>query len=73
VEKLRSIKEEKKDEDIGTKWVYKKRMSKMVSIRYKGRIVSLGYMRIQVDYTQPFSPVGNDSSVRIIIGLFVVL
>jgi hypothetical protein len=55
VEKLRSIKEEgtktwhqvgvqEKDEQDG-------------SIRYKGRIVSLGYMQIQVDYTQSFSPV----------------
>ena len=55
---------------VGTKWVYKTKDEPDGSVRYKGRIVSLGYMQIPgVDYTQSFSPVGNDTSVRIIIGL----
>lgn len=68
--KLRSEVQEEGRKIIGTKWVYKKKDEQDGSVRYKGRIVSLGYMQIPgVDYTQSFSPVGNDSSVRIIIGL----
>ena len=53
---------------IGTRWVYKKKDEQDGSVRYKGRIVSLGYMQIPgVDYTKSFSPVGNDTSVRVII------
>jgi hypothetical protein len=68
--KLRSEVVKEKRKIIGTKWVYKKKDEQDGSIRYKGRIVSLGYMQIPgVDYTQSFSPVGNDTSVRIVIGL----
>jgi hypothetical protein len=50
--------------------VYKRKDEQDGLVRYKGRIVSLGYMQIpSVDYTESFSPVGNDTSVRIVIGL----
>jgi hypothetical protein len=68
--KLRSEVKNEGRKIIGTKWVYKRKDEQDGSVRYKGRIVSLGYMQIPgVDYTESFSPVGNDTSVRIVIGL----
>jgi hypothetical protein len=55
---------------IGTKWVYKTKDKQDGLIWHKGQIVSLGYMQVPgVGYTQSFSPVGNDTSVRIVIWL----
>jgi hypothetical protein len=37
---------------VGTKWVYKTKDEADGSVRYKGRIVTLGYMQVPgVDYT----------------------
>ena len=68
--KLRSEVKEEGRKIIGTKWVYKTKDEQDGSIRHKGRIVSLGYMQVPgVDYTESFSPVGFDTSVRIVIGM----
>jgi hypothetical protein len=68
--KLRSEVKSEGRKIIGTKWVYKTKDEQDGSIRHKGRIVSLGYMQVPgVDYTESFSPVGNDTSVRIVIGI----
>ena len=48
----------------------KKKQEKDGSVRYKSRIVSKGFMQVPgVDYTEKFSPVANDATTRIIIGL----
>ncbi len=68
--KLRSEVKDEGRKIIGAKWVCKRKDEQDGSVRHKGRIVSLGYMQIPgVDYTESFSPVGNDTSVRIVIGL----
>ena len=57
---------------ISTKWVFKKKVEQDKSIRYKARCVSRGFMQIPgVDYTESFSPVATDSSIRIIIALYL--
>jgi Reverse transcriptase (RNA-dependent DNA polymerase). len=48
------------------KWVLRKKAESDGSIRLKSRIVILGYMQIPgVDYTESFSPVANDVTIRI--------
>jgi hypothetical protein len=57
---------------ITTKWVFKKKVEQDKSIRYKARCVSRGFMQIPgVDYTESFSPVATDSSIRLMIGLYL--
>jgi hypothetical protein len=68
--KLRSEVKNEGRKIIGAKWVCKRKDEQDGSVRCKGRIVSLGCMQIPgVDYAESFSPVGNDTSVRIVIGL----
>jgi hypothetical protein len=68
--KLRSEVKNEGRKIIGAKWVHKRKDEQDGSVRHKGRIVSLGCMQIPgVDHTESFSPVGNDTSVRIVIGL----
>ena len=51
------------------KWVFKVKNEQDGSLRYKSRIVVLGFMQIPgVDYTESFSPVANDASIRTTIG-----
>jgi len=66
---------------IGSKWVYKMKDEKGESealdvyqidgkhyVRYKSRIVSLGYRCIPgVDYTETFAPVAADTTIRMMI------
>jgi Reverse transcriptase (RNA-dependent DNA polymerase). len=48
------------------KWVFRKKTESDGSIRLKSRIVILEYMQIPgVDYTESFSPVANDVTIRI--------
>ena len=55
---------------VGTKVVFKIKDEADRTLRYKTRIVTLGYMQIPgVDYTEKFSPVATDSSIRIVFGL----
>ena len=55
---------------VGTKVVFKKKDEPDGTTRFKTRIVTLGYMQIPgVDYTEKFSPVANDTSVRIVFAL----
>ena len=55
---------------IGTKWVFKlKRCG-----RYRSRLVVLGYTQIPgVDYTDNFSPLVNDVTMRLMLVFFLVL
>ena len=55
---------------VGTKLVFKIKDAVNGTLRYKTRIVTLGYMQIPgVDFTEKFSPVATDSSIRIVFGL----
>ena len=51
---------------IPTKLIFKKKNKINKSIRFKTRDVTLGYMMIPgVNYTEHFSPVATDASLRI--------
>ena len=51
---------------IKTKMIFKKKSEADGKTRYKARCVSKGYMQIPgVDYTEKFSPVATDASIRI--------
>ena len=51
---------------IPVKWVYKKKQEQDGSTRFKGRIVVKGFHQIPgVDYTESFSPVANDSTIKV--------
>ena len=55
---------------VGTKLVFKIKDEADGTLRYKTRIVTLGYMQIPgVDFTEKFSPVATDSSIRIVFAL----
>ena len=55
---------------IGTKFVFKNKLEQDNSIRRKTRLVSKGYQQIPgVDYTESFSPVAMETSVRMAIAL----
>ena len=57
---------------IGTKVVFKKKDEADRTIRFKTRIVTLGYMQIPgVDYTEKFNPVACDTSIRIVFALIL--
>ena len=57
---------------IGTKVVFKKKDEVDGTIRFKTRIVTLGYMQIPgVDYTEKFSPVACDTSIKIVLALIL--
>jgi hypothetical protein len=65
--KLRSEVKNEGRKIVGAKWVCKRKDKQDGSVRCKGRIVSLGCMQIPgVDYAESFSPVGDDTSVRIV-------
>jgi len=50
---------------VHTKWVYKKKDEPDGSVRYKGRIVTKGFMQTPgVDYTESFAPVVIPTSMR---------
>jgi hypothetical protein len=50
---------------IKTKWVFKKKEEQDGSTRYKSQMVSKGFQQKPgIDYTESFSPVANDTSVR---------
>jgi hypothetical protein len=55
---------------IKVKWVFKKKNEQDGSIRYKGRIVVKGYVQIPgIDFTHTHSPVAQDSSIKIVLGI----
>ena len=55
---------------VPVKWVFKKKLEQDKSTRYKSRIVVKGYMQIPgVDYSESFSPVVNDTTTRVVLGL----
>ena len=57
---------------IATKMVYKKKDEPDGTIRYKSRCVSKGFMQIPgVDYTEKFSPVATDTSIRLVVALIL--
>ena len=53
---------------IPVKWIFKKKNDQDGSIRFKARIVVRGFMQIPgVDYTEHYSPVANDTTIRVLI------
>ena len=59
---------------IPLKWVFKKKNEHDGSIRYKARIVVKGYMQIPgVNFTETFSPVSTNTSIRMTICLALYL
>ena len=57
---------------IGTKMVYKKKEEANGTTRYKARYASKGFMQIPgVDFTEKFSPIATDTSIRIVIALIL--
>jgi len=55
---------------LGTKWVFKKKNEQDNSIRYKSRLVIKGFTQIPgVDFTQSFSPVATETTVRVTIAV----
>lgn len=64
----RSLAKEMGKTIIGSKWVFKKKAEADGSTRFKCRVVSKGYMQIpSIDYTERYSPVANDTTVRLVI------
>jgi hypothetical protein len=60
----------KKRKIIPQKWVFKKKAEQDRTILYKSRSVMKGFLQIPgVGFTESFSPVANDSNIRIRIGL----
>jgi Reverse transcriptase (RNA-dependent DNA polymerase) len=56
-----------------TKWIFKEKINPDGTIKYKARCVSRGFMQIPgVDYTESFEPVASESSIRIVIGIFIL-
>jgi hypothetical protein len=50
---------------IGTKWVFKVKNEHDGTVHHKSRVNLLGYMQVPgVDYTESFSPVATDTTVR---------
>jgi hypothetical protein len=57
---------------ITTKWIFKKKPLQDGNVKFKSRVVSRGIMQIPgVDYTESFSPVATDTTIRMIIGLYL--
>ena len=57
---------------IGSKWVFKKKQEQNGTTRFKARVVTKGYMQNPgVDYTESFSPVASDTSVRAIFAITI--
>ena len=55
---------------LNTRWIFVKKVEQDGSIRYKARLVVKGYEQIPgVDYTEKFSPVAGDTTIRIMIAL----
>jgi Reverse transcriptase (RNA-dependent DNA polymerase) len=55
-----------------TKLIFKETINPDGTIKYKARCVSRGFMQIPgIDYTESFAPVASDSSIRIVIGIFL--
>ena len=57
---------------VPVKWIFKIKEEHHGGLRYKSRIVVKGYMQIPgVDFTESFSPVATDATIRMIIGIFL--
>jgi hypothetical protein len=57
---------------VPVKWIFKIKEEHHGGLRYKSRIVVKGYMQIPgVDFTESFSPVATDATIRMTIGIFL--
>jgi Reverse transcriptase (RNA-dependent DNA polymerase) len=66
------VTEQMKRKLISTKWIFKKKTEQDNTIRHKARVVSRGFMQIPVvDYSESFAPVASDTSIRVIIAMFL--
>jgi Reverse transcriptase (RNA-dependent DNA polymerase) len=55
-----------------TKWIFTEKINLDVTINYKARCVSRGFMQIpRVAYTESFAPVASDTGIRVVIGIFL--
>jgi Reverse transcriptase (RNA-dependent DNA polymerase) len=66
--------QELKRKPITTKWVFKKKAQQDGSIRYRARCVARGFMQIPgVDFTESFAPMASDTSIKLVIGIYLYL
>ena len=55
---------------ISTRWIFKRKVEATGEIRLKSRVVIRGFSAIPgVDYTESFSPVATDTSIRVTLAL----
>jgi Reverse transcriptase (RNA-dependent DNA polymerase) len=62
-----------KRKPITTEWVFKKK-AQHGGIRYRARCVARGFMQIPgEDFTELFAPVESDTSIKLVIGIYLYL
>jgi Reverse transcriptase (RNA-dependent DNA polymerase) len=63
-----------KRKPITSKRVFKKKAQQDGSIRYRAGCVARGFMQIPgLDFTESFAPVASDTSIKLVIGIFLYL
>jgi Reverse transcriptase (RNA-dependent DNA polymerase) len=66
------VTEQMKRKLISTKWIFKKKTEQDNTIRHKARVVSRSFLQIPgVDYSESFAPLASDTSIRVIITMFL--
>ena len=57
---------------VRTKWVYRTKKENGVIVKYKARLVAMGYTQLAgIDFTETYSPVARFTSIRIILAVAV--
>jgi Reverse transcriptase (RNA-dependent DNA polymerase) len=66
------VTEKMKRKLLSTKCLFKKKTEQDNTIRHKARVLSRGFMQIpRVDYSESFATVVSDTSIRVIIAMFL--